>query len=1070
MTVGGRVFKKRNTILTLMLLSLSMSGCGVKHVVRFEGLPEKPIPQISKELRGVWVTRFEWAHTHPDTMKNRIRRTINRIEKTNFNAVFFQVRGQAETLYPSPLEPWSKLVGYKDPGFDPVRMAVEEAHNHDLQFYAYINLMPLWNEESPPKDSTHLYFRHGPNAAPEHSWVCFDENHKPMSLDEYYYLNPALPEVKTYLKKVIRHFVETYDIDGLHFDRIRYPGAGYVNDPLSIQRFSADSLELPFSRAEWARSQLTDLVEDVVTEAMLIKPYLVNSAATWGLYRTDDIEGYEQFGSGYARYYQDAIDWLDRGIMDFIVPMIYWDIEDPLPNFDDLWMDFIARTSNFQYIYPGIRIRPGWIRNGETIRQIQLVRSQGGKGTVMFSSSSLGKEECRILHKIAYAGKVDVPGNSKHVTPEQVVGLRLRPLFPDSASGRKVRIGENRPSKHTDADGRIGIILPDKPDHVAIKTANASVKLNTLRWNTPYDYVVQPDSTVERQSPWLEFRRMPGDTTSSRDFHLLCKTDFPANAWIEGDTAKVYETGIFFKKINLKRGPNRISARIVSGDSAAVTYEREFVHIQPDRARKPFPLWIDEDSIEPKDDVILLRNDKIRIVFKGSRRQTAFAEIHPGKQRLRFSRKDHYDYSLYQAELPMRLLKSGRENRITIVIEGSEKNRKTGKISTQMKARFQTKAQDEFPLVKTVKPNSIVSHSLGNVRLGSPIIAEYGAGVILKTSGKFGGNLRIHLDDNTEGYIRQENVEELPQETLQPAYYIRSLSCTSDGGMDILYIPYTEPIPYSIRPEPKRNRIIVSLYGVQTSSTWITHHKGRRVIERVEWKQATPETYQVIINLKSPKIWGYDFKPVGSSLVFRLKHPPSLCMQDTCQTLSGLKLAIEAGHGGDNLGAVGLSGIFEKDLNLDVARKLEKICTDNGAEILMVRDKDLYISLVDKRDAVESSDAHMLVSIHANAAALWGGYLRVGGTSTYYHNPFWAKFAEIVYNKLLELNLAEFGVVGSFNYTVTRMSSRPAILVEKAFLSHAEDEEKLARESFRQEIAQKIYEGIVEFVEYMITE
>jgi len=91
----------------------------------------------------------------------------------------------------------------------------------------------------------------------------------------------------------------------------------------------------------------------------------------------------------------------------------------------------------------------------------------------------------------------------------------------------------------------------------------------------------------------------------------------------------------------------------------------------------------------------------------------------------------------------------------------------------------------------------------------------------------------------------------------------------------------------------------------------------------------------------------------------------------------------------------------------------------------------------------------------------------VAGTSTYWHNPFWAPLAQTIYDRMLETGLAEFGVVGSFNYTVTRTSQMPAVLVEQAFMSHAGDEEKLADPEFRQLMAVKILEGIVDYLKMM---
>ncbi|MBN2366870.1 MAG: family 10 glycosylhydrolase, partial [Calditrichaeota bacterium] len=109
----------RNILLILLLAAL-FASCAKKPVIRLKELPEKPIVYVPNELRGVWVTRFNWAHTDPDTMRNRIISIMKNLAEQNFNAVFFQVRGQAETLYPSPIEPWSKLLNFKDPGFDPV--------------------------------------------------------------------------------------------------------------------------------------------------------------------------------------------------------------------------------------------------------------------------------------------------------------------------------------------------------------------------------------------------------------------------------------------------------------------------------------------------------------------------------------------------------------------------------------------------------------------------------------------------------------------------------------------------------------------------------------------------------------------------------------------------------------------------------------------------------------------------------------------------------------------------------------------------------------------------------------
>jgi uncharacterized lipoprotein YddW (UPF0748 family) len=600
--------KKRNPIMSIsrllpiaIIIIIFISGCGIKQVTKLEQPPSGPIKQIPNEMRGVWITRFAYANPDPDSMRSRIVTLMEEAAQANFNAVFFQVRGQAETLYPSPYEPWSKLVDNRDPGFDPVQLAVSEAHRQGLKFYAYINLMPMWNGDEPPKDPSHLYFKHGPDVSPDSSWVCFDETGKPMQRNEYYYLNPALPEVKTYLKKIIHQFVETYDIDGLHFDRIRYPGAQYVSDPYSLKMFRSDSLQNPITREQWARKQLSDLVEDVIVEAMLIKPYLLNSAATWGLYKTDDVRGYEQFGSGYSNYYQDAIDWLDRGIMDFIVPMIYWDIPDPLPNFDDLWLDFKRRTPNYKNIFPGLRVRSNLIENGEVASQVNFVRQNGGFGTVMFDIGSLedGNGLAYMREKL-YPTKIDLPPNLKRIKPGQVVQLNMKNFFPDGAAGNEVEIPLAMEEKLTDSEGKAGFILPQLPDTLSVQTDWGLILLNTYWWRPPYNYLVQKDSTVTREEPWVEFREMPDDTTSNSEYYLLCRTDYPARAWINADTMKVYKPGIFFKAIDLNEGVNRVTAKILRPDSSFAIYEREFVYKRLTKPGNPFPSGLMKNQLNPQ--------------------------------------------------------------------------------------------------------------------------------------------------------------------------------------------------------------------------------------------------------------------------------------------------------------------------------------------------------------------------------------------------------------------------------------------------------------------------------------
>jgi len=1019
--------------------------------------PEPEILQpvkVKQELRGAWFTRFDFAHENPDSMKYKIINGMKDLADANFNAVFFQLRGQCETFYPSPYEPWSKLINFTNPGFDPAKLAIEEAHKNGLKFYAYINLLPVWNEIEAPKDSTHIYHKHNPEV--KDGWTLFTDNDSMKSSTKYTYFNPAHPEVHMYLKKIVRHLVENYNIDGLHFDRIRYPGEAYIDDLYSKTQFAKDSINSPITKPDWARKQLTDLVEDIVVEAMLIKPYLVNSAATWGLYRTDDLAGYEHFGSGYARYYQDAIDWLEKGIMDFIVPMTYWDMSNPLPNFNDLWLDFTKRTPNFKSIYPGLRIYDcDWIESGETTDQINFVRQNGGKGTVMFSMAALNEQKFKTIKDSIYSEKVIIPENMKRVKPGNVVQLNIKNLMTED--NHEVKLLSQM--KRVDGNGEISFLMKNKPDTLRLQVGENKISISTEEWKIPYQYLVNTDGTSIREIPWVEMRKIPADITHSDKYPVLCKTDSSAESFINNKNVKTYKTGIFFDDVKFAEGLNRITAKAEFGDGSIALYETE-VNYQPkaETKREPLPLWIDEKSFQPAADMTILPKDQIKISFKGSKGQTAEIKINGIHKNLKCQRRDFKDYSLYETMLPLRLVKTNKPVNLTVILKS---DKKTVKFIPDL--QIETKHIDEFPYVTTTSDNSILTYETGSVRLGGPIRTEFPKEILLKTSGKIGQNYRVHLNEIAQGFISEEDVE-ITDRIVKPEYFITSLYTTTTDSGEFVRIPYYENLPYTVVPEPHLKRIVINLYGAKSSATWLTHRGERKIIDNITWDHTTPKTFTVFVNLTTSKIWGYEVKKNGSNLYLHINNPP-IIEPEVEKPLKGLTIAIEAGHGGKSYGAVGLSGLKEKDINLSLSLMLGKICKAKGAKIVQVRPVDKGMFLGEKRNIAKDSDANILVSIHANAGG--SGYLSVDGTSTYWHNPFWAPFAEVVYDKLLDLDLGKFGVIGSFNYKVTRMSEIPAILVEQAFMSHAEDEEKLADPEFRQQMAEKIYEGIVEYMVYM---
>jgi len=994
----------------LLLPIFLLSGCKTTQQVE----TVQPVQQVedtvsgpTAELRGHVMLPESWINDDADIMKKNISTLLKKIAEANYNAVFFFLKEGAEPHFPSPAEPWTVKPEESTPGFDPLTIATEAAHEQNLKLYAGIDL----------------------------AWFG-DTDNLPLS------------QVKTHLKRRIRHLIENYDIDGLSFDLTDHSPDLFPNDDFSREKFKQDSLQFPLTREEWANEKMTDLLEDIVVEAMLVKPYLVNSI----LFTAEDEPSY-------------VIHCLEEGIVDFIIPKINIDIIAPDQQLKAFWYETMKNEEIQADVFPMFSLNEA-NENEEIISGlVRFIKANGGRGMVLAAEYKQPGITVPDSLLYRYPDKTNFPDNLKQVTPEQVVGLDVSALFPSNYSGQTLHLNQSNRIKITDSEGYIGFITSN-PDTIELGTSNGTVILPTERWAIPYKYAIQPDTSVIRKSPWVEFRRMPERYTDNPEYHLLCKTEYPASAWINNDAVKIYKTGVFFNKIILNEGSNRVRVSVLTQDSLSVFYEREFIYEEVDKIRQPFPLWIDERSVEPRYDLELLPEDIVLISFQGSLGQDGFVEVNPGGLRIACSHENHEDYTLYQAELPLQKLAAGNSYQITLKIAPSAKAPGDSIHSFPLPNTIRIREADDFPLVKTSEEHARLTYTLGPSRLGAPIRSELGKGIILKTNGKIGEHYRIRLSRVETGMIHQNSVVELPDETVQSSYFITNMSCYPAKDADVLAIPYLEPIPYEVYPDPDQNRITITLFGAKTSSTWVTHHRGRKIIDKVTWKQTSPETYQVYVNIKTSKIWGYDIHPVGKLLVLSIKYPPEYDLKNN-RPLTGLKIAIEAGHGGNNTGAIGLSGLLEKDINLDLSLKLEELCKSMGAEVLQVRESDRDMSLIEKRDTALLSDADMLISIHANAGGIERGYLGASGTSTYYNNPFWAPLAESVYDRLLELKLAEFGVIGSFNYTVIRVSQMPSILVEQAFMSHAEDEEKLADSQFRQQIAEKIYRGIIDYLRYM---
>ena len=212
------------------------------------------------------------------------------------------------------------------------------------------------------------------------------------------------------------------------------------------------------------------------------------------------------------------------------------------------------------------------------------------------------------------------------------------------------------------------------------------------------------------------------------------------------------------------------------------------------------------------------------------------------------------------------------------------------------------------------------------------------------------------------------------------------------------------------------------------------------------------------------------FAVVGIAIGIGIKH------YETLQTFSSsdIKVVLDAGHGEPDGGAVGVSGVVEKDINLAIVQKLQEVLESKGFEVILTRSGDsglqdenaetirkMKVSDMNKRlDIMKNSHADIFVSIHMNSF----GDQKVSGLHIFYdkNHPEIERLAKSIQNKMSEVTGAEMHAVKTADERLFLMKNppMPAILVECGFLSNPDEEKKLASDEYQSKIAWAIASAI----------
>lgn len=299
--------------------------------------------QADRELRGVWLTTLsglDWpppsSHGNPVAQQASLRGILDNIASLGLNAVFLQVRSRGNAFYRSSYEPWAaELTGTlgADPGWDPLAFAIEECRARGLEIHAWVNVYKVWSGGTLPPRRATLHVAH---AHPE--WV--------RQYRDEYWIDPGIPDARSYLVRVMEDLVRRYDVDGLHLDYCRYPDADF-SDERTYAQYGRGT-----SKAAWRRANVDAAVREIYAAVTAARPAIHVGAAPIGIYENlPTARGWQ----GLHALSQDSRAWLRDGVLDYVAPQMYWGLKSrgSSIDFEALVSDWVANSAG-RHVYAGL--------------------------------------------------------------------------------------------------------------------------------------------------------------------------------------------------------------------------------------------------------------------------------------------------------------------------------------------------------------------------------------------------------------------------------------------------------------------------------------------------------------------------------------------------------------------------------------------------------------------------------------------------------------------------------------------------------------------------------------------
>ncbi len=320
----------------------------------------------------------------------------------------------------------------------------------------------------------------------------------------------------------------------------------------------------------------------------------------------------------------------------------------------------------------------------------------------------------------------------------------------------------------------------------------------------------------------------------------------------------------------------------------------------------------------------------------------------------------------------------------------------------------------------------------------------------LRTSQFDAGSVRVVLDLNTSLGYRDASPPDDPTRLvlkLAPEVLGATLERTK-GGLQVK-VATTAARQYKVERLTAPERLVLDIPQTFLATTSKEVAVDDPNVKKISLEQLDNDTVRVVVELA--EYFGH------TANLSATNRGIDLFLKDSA--LKGRRIAIDPGHGGSDPGSMGPNGAMEKEITLDISRRIQAILQQRGATVVMTRTDDSFVALDARADLANAAKAEIFVSVHTNSFRRDS----TNGVETYYYGGRREslQLAQEIQRSLLEASgLADRRVKATRDLVVVRETKMPAVLAEVAFISNQEEEKLLQDPAFRQKAALAIANGL----------